>query len=106
MAVRFYNDPSEYVDSATTVGARIVRLNAIIDALETAALKNAGTANLSDYSFDSGQSKIYARYNTPKQIADAIEAYSKIVERLSNKLQGRKMILRDHNAIIRSDNGI
>jgi hypothetical protein len=98
MAVRFYNDPSEYIDSAATIGARITRLNEIITALETSALKSAGTANLSQYSFDDGQAKIYAMYSSPKQIANAIEAYTMIVERLTNKLNGRCFILRDINS--------
>lgn len=100
MAVVFYDDPSEYISSASDKITRINRLKAIITALEDAALKSAGTANLANYAFDDGQAKINAAYSSPIQVAKAIDAYTMILERLTNQLQGRRFILRDQKSTL------
>lgn len=98
MSVIFYSNVAEYIESAASTKERILRIYAIIEALESAALKAAGTANLEDYNFDDGQSKISATYRSPKAISDAIDAYQKILIRLQSKLTGRTTIARDINS--------
>lgn len=94
MAV-YYDSAQAYIDTATTLRERIDRLSAIITALETSALKAAGTGNMSEYSLDDGQTKIRTVYRNAEEVANAITAFERIRQMWWARLSGRHTRLVD-----------
>lgn len=90
-----FDSASIYIDSATTLQAKIVRINAIITALETTALKAAETGNVTEYSLDDGQTKINTMYRSPIEVQKSIDAFESIKQRYVNQLNGRVVRLVD-----------
>lgn len=84
-----YNSETFYIESATTLKTKIVRLDAIITALENQAVLAAGNSDISEYSLDDGQTKIRTVYNTVSSIAKAIKDYEMIKQIYVNRLNGR-----------------
>jgi hypothetical protein len=90
-----YDSADIYISSATTLRAKITRIDAIITALEDAALKGAATGNLTEYSLDDGQTKIKTAYRSMDDVEKSITAFERIKERYINKLNGRHVRLVD-----------
>lgn len=84
-----FDSAAIYVDTATTNRAKIVKIDAIISALEDAALKSAGKANLTEYSLDDGQIKIRTMYRSTAEIMKAINDFEKIKQMYINRINGR-----------------
>jgi len=84
-----------YIENSSTLKERITRIDNIIEALELQML-NVGVDNsdVQNYSLDDGQVKISTLYRSPSEIANAIDKYTRIRERLINKLNGRGFVLR------------
>ena len=53
-----YDSADIYINGATCLRDKITRIDAIIVALEDAALKGAAQGNISDYSLNDGQTQI------------------------------------------------
>lgn len=100
-----FDSAAIYIESATTVKAKIVRIEAIITALETTALKAAETGNISEYSLDDGQTKIQTMYRNPMEVQRSIEAFEMIKQRYINQLNGRVMRLVDSQSFNRNRYG-
>ena len=83
-----------YIESASSKIERLNRIMQIIEALELRQVAVIGNADVEEYSIDDGQIKIKTIYRSSKQIADAIEAYEKLKQKLLNQLNGRQMALR------------
>lgn len=92
-----YESAQCYIDSDTDNQARLIRINAIIFALEGSALKAAATGEITEYTLDDGQTKISQVYRNPAEIERSILAYEKIRERIINKLTGRMVRLSDES---------
>lgn len=92
-----YESAAAYIDCATDLQARLIRINAIIFALEGSALKSAATGEITEYTLDDGQTKISQVYRNPAEIERSILAYEKIRERIINKLTGRMVRLSDES---------
>lgn len=90
-----YNNAYSYITCSTTITEKIAKIEAIISALEDISLIAAGKAHIDEYELDDGQTKIKASYRSPKSIADAIDAFTKIKERWVNKCIGSVVVLRD-----------
>jgi len=90
-----YHTETLYIESATTLEERVRRICAIIEALELRQVAVIGNEDVQEYSIDDGQVKIKTSYRGAKQIAEAIQAYEVIKQRILNKLNGRQMVLRD-----------
>lgn len=91
-----------YVDSKTTISAKITALDNIIGALMTTALKAASTGNLEEYSLDDGQTKIRTMYRSVDQIEKAITSFEKIRQMYINRLDGRMVRLIDGKNFVRN----
>jgi len=83
-----------YIEGATTLEARLLRITQIIEALELRAVEAVANEDVEEYSIDDGQIKIKTAYRGLENIAKAIQAYEIIKQRILNKLNGRSMVLR------------
>lgn len=81
-----YDSCAIYVDSATTLKDRLARIDAIIAALETTALRSAGNEDITSYLLDNGQTKIQAMYRDSASVMKAIQGFEVIRERILAKL--------------------
>jgi hypothetical protein len=90
-----YSSAEVYVSSATTIKEKIVRINAVIDALLTSALTAAANGHVKEYSLDDGQTKISTSYNSAKDVHDSIAAFERIKQYYLNQLNGRVIRLVD-----------
>src|SRR5688572_712849 len=90
-----FDSAALYIETATTLQGKIQKIDAIIAALETAALKAAGTGNITEYTLDNGQTKIQTMYRSPEAVQSSINAFEKIRQRYINQLNGRVVRLVD-----------
>lgn len=97
----FYDNPADYIKAAPDVSARITRLTAVIEALELCSLNAASNGEISNYSFNDGQSDIKTSYRSLTEISNSIVMFEQIRERLINRSQGRATILRDVDTLPR-----
>ena len=93
-----YNNISLYLEDATCLKDKIVKLDAIITALEDSALKGAEAQDIDEYWLDDGQTKIKNVFRDPNQIFNAIINYEKMRQIYLNRLNGRGMRLIDFNS--------
>lgn len=84
-----------YISSATSLKEKVVKVNNIIDALLLEAANSVGTANLTEYSLDSGQTKIKTMYRGVDAILTAINGFERIKQTYLNQLNGRVIRLVD-----------
>lgn len=85
MAV-YFDSTGAYVDSKSTLNAKIAAWSAIIDALTTLAASAVDTGNFDEYSLDDGQTKIRTKYRSVDDIFNAIRN----AERMRNIYIGRR----------------
>jgi hypothetical protein len=100
MAV-IYDSASIYIQSATTLKEKIIRIDAIITALEDTALKAASTDDVMEYSLDDGQTKIRTVYRSAESVLNAIQAFEKMKQMYINRLNGRIVRLVDGKSLRR-----
>lgn len=91
----------EYIASKTTIEARILAIEALIDKmlLDTidqegnapSWVDNAGTAS---YSMDDGQMKVMTQYRSPEGVLKGIQWLEKIKQIYINQYNGRVNVLR------------
>jgi hypothetical protein len=84
-----------YIESATDVKDKIKRIDAIINALISTALKAAATGNVTEYMLDDGQTKISSTYRNPLEVQRSITAFETIKQQYINQLHGRTFRLVD-----------
>lgn len=90
-----YDSATIYIDSATTLRAKIVRIDAIIDALITTALRSAASDEISEYMLNDGQTTIKTVYKGTEAIEKSIKAFTSIRQIYINQLNGRMFRLVD-----------
>jgi 2C-methyl-D-erythritol 2,4-cyclodiphosphate synthase len=91
----YYDSASIYIDCASDLRGKITRIDAIITALEDAALVAAAKGDITEYSLDDGQTKIRTVYRDASSIATAIANFEQIKQRYINRLNGRHVRLVD-----------
>lgn len=96
-----YSSAYLYIDSATTKRDKVVKIDAIIDALLDTALKAAASDNIQSYMLDDGQTKINTIYKGTAGIYASIAAFRKLREVYVNGLNGRMVRLVDGKNFIR-----
>lgn len=96
-----YDSEAIYIETATTIAGKIIKLDAIILALETEALNRAANEGISEYSLDDGQTKIKTVYRSTKDILNSIQSFIKMKEYYYNKLNGRVYRLTDGKSLKR-----
>lgn len=90
---------SIYVASASSLQAKITRIDSIITALEVMAVDAAATGNFEEYSLDDGQTKIRTVYRNMTDVEAAIEGFTKLKNKYINQLNGRGARLVDQRNI-------
>ena len=90
-----------YIENATSLQEKLIRIDAIILALENLAIEYAaGKAGIASYSLNDGQTQISTTYKSMSDISNAIASYEQIRERILNKLNGRTFVLRPWRGLI------
>lgn len=92
----YYDSAAIYIDSASTLREKIVKVSAIITALEDTALHAAANAGIQEYWLDDGQTKIRQSYRSSKEVEASITGFETIRQRYINKLNGRMVRLVDY----------
>jgi hypothetical protein len=98
-----YDSAAIYVDSATTLKDKITRIDAVIDALLTVALKAAANENITEYSLNDGQTQIKTAYRGTDSVMKSIQAFEAIKQMYVNRLNGRHIRLMDSKNFTRKD---
>lgn len=91
----FFDSSSIYIDSATSLRAKIARIDAVIDALFTVASTAAANGDISEYSLDDGQTKIRTVYKTAADVMSSIQVFETQRQTYINRLNGRSFRLMD-----------
>lgn len=78
-----------YINSATNNLDKIAKIDLVIEGLLDVAIKAATTENISEYSIDSGQSKIKAVYKGTESVYKSITAFRRLRQEFVNNLNGR-----------------
>lgn len=78
-----------YIEEASGMKEKIVRIDDVINGLLHSALKSAETGNIGEYSLDDGQTKIRTVYKDVAQIYASINAFEKLKQTYVNRLNGR-----------------
>lgn len=100
-----YDSAAIYLESCTTVRAKIVAIDAIIAALMLTAAKAASTDNIEEYWLDDGQTKIKTLYRGTAAVFESINAFEKLKQMYINQLNGRIVRLVDGKNFIGPRNG-
>ncbi|NCX55590.1 MAG: hypothetical protein EBW87_00105 [Burkholderiaceae bacterium] len=93
--MNIYKSEQLYIESRTSVRAKIQAISEIQDALLTTALRAVGKGEISQYTLNSGQTIITTTYRNPDQIQQAYEGFERIKQMLIQKLNGRVFRLVD-----------
>lgn len=99
-----YDSCSIYLQTATSLQEKIVKLDAVIDALFTAATEAAENQGIDEYSLDDGQTKIRTRYRNSTEVFKAIKDYETLRTMYQNRLNGRQFSLRDRTTFLNRGN--
>ena len=90
-----YSSASEYIDTATSIRAKITAIDAIISALLTVAANAAATDNITEYMLDDGQTKINTVYKGTSGVYASIKNFENLKQYYINKLNPRRVRLVD-----------
>jgi hypothetical protein len=90
-----YDSAAIYIDSCTTLQAKITAIDQIIDALLSVAAKSAAGDNISEYSLNDGQTQIRTVYKGADQVTESIQKFEKLKQLYVNRLNGRAIRLVD-----------
>ena len=94
-----YDSAAIYIESATNLCDKIVKIDAIITALEDTALKSATSDDITEYSLDDGQTKIKTVYKGTDAILNSIQSLIRLRNYYLNKLNGRQVRLVDGKSL-------
>jgi hypothetical protein len=85
--ILYYNLDVNF-ESCTTIQAKIAKIDAIIDALLTTALKSVQKGDKVEYTLDSGATKTKVVYSSTESVTNALERYEKIRNMYVRRLTG------------------
>lgn len=100
-----FDSAQEFIDSATSLQDKIKKIDQVIDALMTTALKAASNDNVTEYSVDDGQTKIMTNYRGAAAVMNSIKMFEQLRQMYVNKLNGRVMRLVDGKNFTRYNYG-
>lgn len=89
MATATFVKASSYVDSCTSLKAKIAAITAIQDALLTSAMKAVENGHITQYSLNDGQTIIQETYRNATEITNAYNGFETIKQMYVNRLNGR-----------------
>lgn len=82
-------------ESATTIKAKITKIDAIILSLMDTALKSVLNGDTVEYTLDTGQTKIRKVFSSTASVTKAIADYEKLRQMYVNKISSRVIRLVD-----------
>lgn len=92
-----YNDCFAYLASRSGLQAKIAAIELIIEnnisLIGTQIIGQSGSTNM--YELDDGQVRIKVSYTSTKEIVDTNTALEKMQQMYVNRLNGRRVVLRD-----------
>ena len=101
-----YDSAAIFIQKATTLRDKIIKIDAIIVALEDTALKSAVKDHIKEYWLDDGQSKIKTVYKGTDAVLESIKSFEKLRQMYVNRLNGRQVRLVDGKSLMnRRGNG-
>ena len=101
-----YDSAAIFIQKATTLRDKIIKIDAIIVALEDTALKSAVKDHIEEYWLDDGQSKIKTVYKGTDAVLESIKSFEKLRQMYVNRLNGRQVRLVDGKSLMnRRGNG-
>lgn len=100
MAV-YYDSADIFIESATSLCDKIAKIDLVIDALLTNALKAALNDNIEEYSLNDGQTIIRTTYRGAREVAKSIKELETVKQIYVNSasLNGRNVRLVDSKSI-------
>jgi hypothetical protein len=90
-----FDSAALYIESQTGIKAKIVAIDAIIDALLVTAAKAATNDHLTEYSLNDGQVQIKSAYRGASAIFNSIKEFEKLKQIYMSRINGRVVRLVD-----------
>ncbi len=100
-----YDSAQLFIESATSLEDKICKIDLVISALLTSALKAAETGNITEYTLDDGQTRIQTEYRDPAAVSRSIRAFQTIRQDYINQRNGRTFRLNPGENFNRHGNG-
>ena len=94
-----FDSAAIFIDGATQLCDKIVRIDLIIDGLLTNALSAAENADIKEYSLNDGQTIIRKEYMGVEAVMKSIYAFEKLKQVYVNRLNGRVVRLMDGKSV-------
>lgn len=90
-----FEKASDYIESCTTINAKIAAIDAIILQLLNTAAKSAESGHMDEYWFDDGHVKIRSKYRNVTQVESSITGFQRLRNMYVNMKAGRVIRLMD-----------
>ena len=90
-----YLSSAIYIQSQTTMVAKLDAIDAIINALMLSAATAATKDGIEEYWLNDGQTQIKEKYRSTEAIMKSIEAFERLRQMYLNRLNGRMVRLMD-----------
>lgn len=91
----YFDSADIYIQSKSSLNAKIAAIDLIIDALISTGLKAAATGNIQEYSLNDGQTTIKTMYRNVSEVKSAINAFEAMRQVYVNRRNGRVVRLMD-----------
>lgn len=91
----YFDSSAIYISSAKTNTDKVKRIDAIIIALEDAALQAAANNGITEYTLDDGQTTIKQGYRSTIEVLNSIIGFERLRQMYLNRLNGRMVRLVD-----------
>lgn len=89
-----YDDTNSFILCSENLKDKIERLETVVSMLIDQSIVGAGNADVSEYMLNDGQIIIKEVYRSPTAIAEAIDRYDKILNRLRARCSGTRIVRR------------
>ncbi len=90
-----FEKASDYIESCSTLDARIAAIDAIISKLLVTASKAAESGHMDEYWFDDGHVKIRTKYRDVAHVEASIASFQRLRDLYANRKNGRIVRLMD-----------
>lgn len=84
----------EYIQSKTTLDAKIAAVEALIDEMLLNSIESIGNGGTASYSMDDGQMKVMTQYRSVTEVSAGIKSLEKILQTYINRRNGSITVLR------------
>lgn len=84
----------EYIQSKTSLNAKIVAIEALIDQMLLSSIEAIDSSGTASYSMDDGQMKVTTQYRSIVEITAGVRALEKILQLYINRRNGSVTVLR------------